>query len=70
MQNDTNIFGTAGFWIGLIGSFIFLLLAIIGYFITKYFKDTKEKHDLLFARDREKDKILADHETRITVLEK
>lgn len=58
MSNVANIFIPMYIWIGIV-TFIGFLITIIGFFLTKYFKDTKEKFDILFKRQRHMEMFLA-----------
>ena len=57
MPNAPNISISYYLWIGIIG-FAGLLITITGFFLAKYWKDTKEKFDILFRRQRHQDNFL------------
>lgn len=57
MPNAPDIHIPNTLWIGIIG-LIGLLVAIVGFFFTKFFKDVKEKFDILFRRQRHQDIFL------------
>lgn len=69
MPNEGYIYLPIYIWIGL-GFLFSIFITIIAYFLKKTLDSNKENDDILFERDREKEKQIADHETRITVLEK